>query len=433
MANVLWGEDRDRIDLNNQALINQAKQAWAQKDVDNEYGKALYNANKEAFDNLGYTGAQFYDKDLWGKRTSNLNDLEEYRKKAYDENKYNLFGNGLFGAILNPFHQAGTAVQDLVSSGTSKWDKGERDALSDLGAGAQAALTVATMAAPFSGSVSALKGLAPLQTAMQNHKIIAPAVLGTVRGGTEGLRKYGSKIGEHLPEVASNTAMNAAFGAGVGALGVGLGKLGDIAKAHRAEATVVPSNQITYDDMGNVLGKSGISYQDALKKVGLDQYSNPSDYSAIQSILRGDALSEDLLNDPSRIASLTGKFNNMTEMLGGTPDYHATAGLIPTSSQGQNLQDLYSAIQNWGKALDVQPTAYQITTYPGLYSGKLFPKLTRAGQGIGDIAKDIYTQYGNKDAILNLLNNNYARLGAGVGAGLLTTNLLRNNNKKEGE
>jgi len=63
--------------------------------------------------------------------------LDAYNQENKD-NKYNYFGNGVLGAILNPIGQTASAIGDAVSG---NYQKNGRDLASDLGAAGESLLT----------------------------------------------------------------------------------------------------------------------------------------------------------------------------------------------------------------------------------------------------------------------------------------------------
>jgi hypothetical protein len=166
MFDFLFGKTKDQIDNEYGKAIKDAKQAKADSAYQHYYNKALYDANKGYFDSIGVKdpSASYWNEsgqktnalaDTMNQYGKYLNDLNKERKDVARQNKYNIYGNGLIGGLLNPFHQAGTAVQDFVSSGTKEWDNGNRDVLSDLGAMGESAL----MVAPYVGSgIKAIRG-----------------------------------------------------------------------------------------------------------------------------------------------------------------------------------------------------------------------------------------------------------------------------------
>jgi hypothetical protein len=310
MWDFLFGKNKDQYDAEYNKAIKDTKQEKAKAQYNYYYNKDLYDANKDYFDKIGVKdpSASYWNDS--GQRTNALTetmnqydkylgDLNKEKEEVALKNKYNVFGDGIVGNLLNPFNQAGTAVQDFVSSGTKEWDNGNRDVLSDLGAMGESAL----MVAPFAGAgMKMLRGgsavangintaskLGKVGNAVKSFATAHPFASKIGRtaigmGGYSGLgalTDYGSKIGEHMPETALRVGTGMAIGGLSGAAGYGLGKVGDkiadVAKNNRTTATTENVVSQLYDDMGNPIAKNGMSYQDALKKAGLDATSNPAD------------------------------------------------------------------------------------------------------------------------------------------------------------
>lgn len=262
MFDFLFGKNKDQYASEYDTAIKNAKQDRADAAYNYRYNKALYDANKDYFDKIGVKdpSASYWNDN--GQRTNDftetmnqygkyLNDLNKEKEDVAWKNRYNIFGDGVIGNLLNPFHQAGTAVQDFVSSGTKEWDNGNRDVLSDLGAIGESALTVA----PFVGAgVKALRGgsavangintaskLGKVGSAVKSFTTAHPALtkLGKSALGMGGwnaldaLNEYGSDIENHIPETALRVGIGTTLGAAAGGIGYGIDKFANRAKVTR--------------------------------------------------------------------------------------------------------------------------------------------------------------------------------------------------------
>lgn len=262
MFDFLFGKNKDQYASEYDTAIKNAKQDRADAAYNLRYNKALYDANKDYFDKIGVKdpSASYWNDN--GQRTNDftetmnqygkyLNDLNKEKEDVAWKNRYNIFGDGVIGNLLNPFHQAGTAVQDFVSSGTKEWDNGNRDVLSDLGAIGESALTVA----PFVGAgVKALRGgsavangintaskLGKVGSAVKSFTTAHPALAKVGKsalgmGGWSGLgalNEYGSDIGNHIPETALRVGIGTTIGAATGGIGYGIDKFANRAKVTR--------------------------------------------------------------------------------------------------------------------------------------------------------------------------------------------------------
>ena len=136
------------------------------------------------------------------KNSSNV--LSDYEKK----NKYNYFGDGLLGAILNPIGQTVTAGVDLA---TGQYGKNGRDAASDLGALAESALTFLPMAG---GAMKAMKlGKAGAAVNGAVNSIPGMALTGAGFGAADAYRQGGQDT--QPLDVLGGAAMGGLFGAGI--------------------------------------------------------------------------------------------------------------------------------------------------------------------------------------------------------------------------
>lgn len=466
MWDFLFGKNKDQYDAEYNKAIKDTKQEKAKAEYNYYYNKDLYDANKDYFDKIGVKdpSASYWNDN--GQRTNALMDtMRQYDKYLGDlnkekedvawKNRYNIFGDGAIGNLLNPFHQAGTAVQDFVSSGTKEWDNGNRDVLSDLGAMGESAL----MVAPYVGSgIKAVRGasaaakgvetasnLGKVGSAVKSFTTAHPALAKVGKnalgmGGWSALgavNEYGSDIGNHIPETALKVGIGTTLGAVTGGIGYGLGKVGDklanIAKNNRTTATTENVVSNLYDDMGNPIAKNGVSYQDALRKAGLDQINNPADYQAISNVMGGGSIPEDWINNPSRVQNLTNKVNTFVKELGGKTNTSNNPGLV--LYDGNNLQSLYDALDRI-KTIPRGTTTTPVTTYTT--TGLSNKRLGQIGQGIGDLIKDLPNSTKNAISkvqnskvgtnVANLLKTRKGKLLAGGSAGLTLAGLMKNRN-----
>lgn len=236
------------------------RQAQAEAAADYYDTRDLYNANKDYFTSMGIEDptASYWGNN--GQRTNALqdtmssyqkalSDLSDERAKVAKQQKYNIYGDGLLPSLfaLNSFHQGGTALQDLITSGTSKWDSGERDALSDIGALGNAAVTTAAYATGLGGLAKGAAGAAAGNVAkkaatsagqafLQGAK--APALYGAVGSLSNYLQTNGqdSNVGGALGTTALGAGIGGLLGGTVGAAGYGINKLKSNAIAGNADA-----------------------------------------------------------------------------------------------------------------------------------------------------------------------------------------------------
>lgn len=429
---ILIGKTRDQYDNEYDKAIKDTKQAKADAAYEWRYNKALYDANKEYYDAMGVKDpGELYDDgsgwktnsllDTMNAYNTQINDLTKERADTWKKNKYNIYGDGLVGSLLNPFHQAGTAVQDFVSSGTSKWDSGERDALADLASIGEAGLTIAPFAggALKAGKAALGLGKAGGEVAKATAKTLGKTMgKGALWGGTYGalgsLEDMGTKD-FNLGQLLGGVALGAGMGAGMSGIGYGIGKaknkLADVAMNNRAVWEDVPVQR--YNDMGDAIAKNGVSYQDAFKTAGLD---SPVDNHLMGRIMSGAEIDPADLT-PEVMDRLTGKLNTFTEALGGQKAPKVAVLGNDIYSPRQQLQQALNRVKTIPNATETTRIA---TGFPGLAKNKL----GQAVQGAGDLLKLGGNKVGVGNLTSRLLKTKTGKIGAGVGGGLLLGKLM---------
>ena len=154
-------------------------------------------------------------KDL--RRQANFGDLSyKDMQDQYDtmekKNRYNYFGDGLLGSILNPIGQTATAVGDLVSG---NYAKNKRDVASDVGAGLETALTFLPLAG---GAMKAMKlGKAGAAVNGAVNSIPGMALTGAGFGAADAYRQGGQDT--QPLDVLGGAAMGGLFGGGIPIVG----------------------------------------------------------------------------------------------------------------------------------------------------------------------------------------------------------------------
>ena len=184
-----------------QALADQRAQA---NDVYGQYDKWFNGLSEDQRSQFNtQAGGNFLDtlkNETVGAADTAWND---YSKKSRNDT----FGNGVLGALLNPFAQTATAAGDLA---TGQYQKKGRDMMSDLGALGESALSLVPLAG---GAMKALKlGKAGSALTRGVNSVPGMAVTGAGIGGLEALRQGGSET--QLQDILSQTGMGALFGGG---------------------------------------------------------------------------------------------------------------------------------------------------------------------------------------------------------------------------
>lgn len=230
---------KDLEDLN--IARSQANQFYNENIAGDNWNKL--NAQEKAIANNIYDqigGAVKGGVDQYGK------ELEGYNQHVKD-NRYNYFGNGLLGTLLNPIGQTVSAGADLLSG---NYGKNNRDIASDLGALGETALTVLPFGEVFRGA----KGM---------------AALGAGFGGLDTVREQGGDT--NFGDVLKNASIGALFGDGLDFAG---NKLGDFMRNRGANeiAGKLLSNPNYAEDAKKIMANNGTA---ALSRNILD---NPDIY-----------------------------------------------------------------------------------------------------------------------------------------------------------
>lgn len=365
MWDFLFGKTKDQYDADYAKAIKDTKQSMADSVYQDHYNKALYDANKDYFDSIGVKDPSAYyynDKgqytnalsDTMNQYNKYLNDLSNERETVAKQNKYNIFGDGIIGGLLNPFHQGGTAIQDFVTSGTKEWDNGNRDALSDLGAIGESALVLA----PYVGSgIKAIRGasavakgvdtaskLGKVGNAVKSFTTAHPALAKVGKsalgmGGWSALgavNEYGSDIGNHIPETALRVGMGTTLGAAAGGIGYGIDKFANRAKVTRDVSDLY--QQYLRQQNGNAITDSSKLLGDSMG--GATSVVSPAPRTATEEWLmnRGNLAKTKLgqaiqgVGDTLSYRNLTG--NSVTNKLGNL------ANKVKGSKVGTNVANL---------------------------------------------------------------------------------------------
>ena len=365
MWDFLFGKTKDQYDAEYGKALDSAKQEKADAAYNYYYNKALYDSNKDYFDKMGvqdpsssYWGSNGQKtnalSDTMNQYSKYMNDLNKEREEVAKKNKYNIYGDGMVGSILNPFHQGGTAIQDFVTSGTKEWDNGNRDALSDLGAIGESALVLA----PYVGSgIKAIRGagavakgvdtaskLGKVGNAVKSFATAHPALAKVGKsalgmGGWSALgavNEYGSDIGNHIPETALRVGIGTTLGAAAGGIGYGIDKFANRAKVTRDVSDLY--QQYLRQQNGNAITDSSKLLGDGMG--GATSVVSPAPRTATEEWLmnRGNLAKTKLgqaiqgVGDTLSYKNLTG--NSVTNKLGNL------ANKVKGSKVGTNVANL---------------------------------------------------------------------------------------------
>lgn len=323
-------------------------------------------------DNYGKEGLlSSYDLgNLEGQYTGSLRS----RTKKLDAGKGLFSGVPVIGDLLSAPAQAVSAGKDLFESGTSKWDSGKRDAVSDIGAIGETALDLATLGTGM-GAKTALGTMGK------------SAALGAGYGLTGGLNEMGKDA--DLGTLALQTGLGGAIGGGIAGLGYGAGKLWN------KYAKTSPSKELALYNGGNAQGGA---YQDALntlKGAGLDT-TNPE-------TLNKSFKKWVVQNHPDR-----GGSTELFQSVSGAKKLYQDALNGKASAMASQVANAGPVRQSMGQ---------QFRNFAG---------------NIPNMRNDIAnSKLGNR--VSSLLKTKAGKVGAGVGGGLLLASLLRGGGNAQDE
>lgn len=304
-------------------------------------------------------------------------------------------GKGLFsgipivGDILSAPAQVVSAGKDLAESGTSKWENGKRDWLSDVGALGETALDVATLGAG-SGATAGAKSL--------GKSIGKGAMLGAGYGLTGGLNEMGAKNFD-LGRLATGTAIGAGVGGGLAGLGRAWKKY---APTTRTETITTAGDTTPYQEALNTLknNATGARYSDVVTNLpttqGLDLARinlNNLDEKTLKDMFRSGVKNVSNKGANEMTTTLTNSKNLLQDFLKNGVPSSTTTTTVPLSKM-ERVKAFGSNIPNMGRDL----------------------KNTKAGTKVS-----------------NLLKTKKGKVLAGAGGGLLLAQLLRNNNSNPDE
>ena len=189
----------------------------------NQYNEANNAANDYYKNNVESANWDTLGQDEKAKRVQEYNQLNAKRQglgenygqtfdvynKENDSTKYDYFGNGLLGSLLNPVAQTFTAVGDGLSG---QYEAKGRDLASDLGAAGQTALSFL----PFAGGLAKAGGVlgkAGAGVGKAVNSVPGMALTGAGFNAGETLRQGGSDT--NLNDMLAAAGTGAAFGAGI--------------------------------------------------------------------------------------------------------------------------------------------------------------------------------------------------------------------------
>lgn len=349
--------------------------------------------------------------------TSGMNTLydtgraySDARLKQLNQGRDLFSGIPLVGSIISPFAQVTSAGKDFVNSGTSAWDKGDRSLVSDLGAGIEAGLTVASLGALGKAKAAAAAGKSLAPTTLKSA-IAKGAGRGAIYGGIGSLGNYMTQAGDeaNVGDAALQTALGAGIGGvlggGISGAGYGIGKLrsnaitGNQKVAEAAAAAQKAQSDVT-------------AYQDAMKAakdLGLDTSSSEAlknSYRAYSVANHPDKAGNVIALLPSSTADSGSMTAQEAQNLVNTINQNAVnaataaqseAGNVYNTLYNTNLSDLLSTSKSAQSALKKASNQALLDYLKGTKLGKLGSSKLGKAAAVGGAAYGISRLLGNRN------------------------------------
>lgn len=379
IANLLFGDNSDKTDY------KQAAYDKYYKDITAATYDKMYGDMKDYLDQNYVGGSGKYKTDLMlGLENTAKNSLN-----AYNKSKNNYFGNGMIGAVLNPWAQVATGAADLAGMGLSggkynAWDKDKdpigasRDVISDLGAVGETAFDLAGMGA----LGNAVKGGTKLMSNV-GKTALRTGALGAGENAFSTVREQGRDT--NLGDVALSAGIGGVIG---GALGGGSQLFGNA----RAISSLSPSKAVGPYTGGTNPAVAKAKYANAANTLGVDL--------------------ENLSEDALRTAR-----NNSMKNIAKNVGYETAEGRTQRMATNNAYQELLDMLN--GKTVAGVPVNTGPVNIP--FSQRMQNlKAYAAGTPIAKFGQ----------TTRNILKTPAGKIGAGVGGGLLLSKLLGGNGQQ---
>lgn len=391
-SDLLGGQNKWQIDNEYKKQRDALGSEMARSFFSDLENSSLYNNNKDYFNSIGITENPYSAENRMANDNAYQNalgSLDKERASAWRKNKFNIAGNGLVGAIVNPLIQTGDLAGDMFASPfralageeTNRYKRDpEKDFISDIGAVGDTALNFASAGTLGAGA----KGAGTTLGAMKNMGKIGAAgsFFNTLREeGGDAFAKGG---------LALNTLIGGAMGAGIGGLTSAGGKLWNkyATPNSMANTPLSASKELIPYDGG------GANYQNALKVLnenGLDTTTADALKKSYRKAVT--TIHPDRGGNESLFKAVSGAYDTMYGKDGA--DY---------------LQNLLKATSTGGATAN---TPVRFGT-----------KLKTFASNIPTMGKDLAnSKAGTK--VSGLLKSKTGKVGAGIGGGLLLANMLR--------
>lgn len=435
ITNLLFGDNSNNTSYKDAAYKKRFQ------DISNATYNSMYGGMTDYLDKNYEGGSSKFKYDFLG----GLKDDADKTLQGYKQSRYNTFGNGIIGSLLNPIAQTASSVGDLTGMALSggkvnAWDSSKdpigahRDWLSDLGALGETALTV----------VPAVKGLS---VAKAGKAVNAAKAAGTViEPGTKLAKQAALLSKSQLPKtIGQKMAGGALMGAGYGASG----SLRDMGSENFDPGQFALSTAIGGGVGGGMAGLGGLwnKYtsgvdKDAISKAMSEYSKKNAPYQEALEKLKAEGITGegDALQKSYKVWERANHPNNanVPTLLGDG---------INTISKSE-AEDIYKEmieeaskkatdkIQNISKALDIvknnKPSGLNLSSIPRKQASNF-------GEALSNLKNNLITtnpngklsRYGTKAS--NLLKTRKGKIGVGLGGGLLLSQLMRGNNSNSGQ
>lgn len=363
------------------------------------WSKGDYLKNRGITDETDqYGNAGYFGNSSMGELRNAGSEYNKGRLAQLEAGKGLFSGIPIIGDLLSAPAQVVSAGKDLAESGTSKWQNGKRDWLSDVGALGETALDIATLGAG-SGAKAGAKTL--------GKTIGKGALLGAGYGLTGGLNEMGAKDFD-LGRLALNTGIGAGVGGGIAGLGYGLGKAWNkYAPSTKTETITTMGDATPYQEALNSLknNATGARYSDVATNL-------PTTQGPDLARITLNNLDDDTLKTLYRSASRNTHPDRVGEAVG--------------DSLFKSVNESNTLLQDFLK--NGIPTSTTTNTIP---LSKL-QRLKSFGSNIPNMGKDLAnTKVGTN--VANLLKTKKGKVILGGSAGLTLAQLMNNKNKNSGQ
>ena len=392
ISNLLFGDGQKKT-----SYEDALKDKYYNEGIMSNYDR-IYGGLNDYLDKAYEGGARKYKSDIMQRNQLKQNESTE----GYKNSRYNVFGNGFIGSLLNPIAQTFSAAGDLAGMALSggkvnAWDSSKnalgvsRDVGSDLGALGETALTVLPMAHS-------------LKVAKAGKAVNAAKAAGTaIKPGTKLAKQAALWEKSQIPKtIGQKVAGGAMLGAGYGASG----SLRDMGFENFDPGQLALSTAIGGGVGGGLAGIGGLwnKYTQPAPGNAVVPYSganaNSAEYQNALNILKENGIDT---STPETFKKTFRKFS-----VANHPDKGGSTELF---TKVNNAKTTYQSLLDGAGKGGAGATAASI------------PK-----QSFGQKLSNLKTNLGNTKAgtkISSLLSTKKGKVGAGIAGGLLLAQLLR--------